>query len=125
MEGSICHLPQIMALKKKYKAYLYLDGAHSVGALGPNGRGIVDYFGLDPKDVDIMMGTFTKSFGACGGYIAGSKQLINYLRVRSQAKCHAANITPAAARQIIACMKCIMNKEIGGMSQIKQLARTA
>lgn len=73
MEGSIVRLPEIIALKKKYKAYLYLDEAHSIGALGPRGRGVVDYFGLDPTDVDIMMGTFTKSFGAAGGYIGGKK----------------------------------------------------
>lgn len=73
MEGSIVRLPEIIALKKKYKAYLYLDEAHSIGAMGPNGGGAVDYFGVDPKDVDILMGTFTKSFGSAGGYIAGSK----------------------------------------------------
>lgn len=73
MEGSIVRLPEVIALKKRYKAYLYLDEAHSIGALGPNGKGVVDYFGLDPNDVDIMMGTFTKSFGAAGGYIGGKK----------------------------------------------------
>ena len=73
MEGSIVRLPEVIALKKRYKAYLYLDEAHSIGALGPNGKGVVDYFGLDPKDIDIMMGTFTKSFGAAGGYIGGKK----------------------------------------------------
>lgn len=73
MEGSIVRLPEVIALKKKYKAYLYLDEAHSIGALGPTGRGVVDYFGLDPEDVDVMMGTFTKSFGASGGYIGGKK----------------------------------------------------
>lgn len=52
---------------------MYLDEAHSIGALGPNGRGVVDYFGLETKDIDIMMGTFTKSFGAAGGYIAAEK----------------------------------------------------
>ena len=72
MEGSIVRLPEIVQLKKKYKAYVYLDEAHSVGAMGPHGRGVVDYFGLNPQDIDIMMGTFTKSFGSCGGYIAGS-----------------------------------------------------
>ena len=66
-------LPEVMALKKKYKAYLYLDEAHSIGALGPNGKGVCDYWGVDPNEVDIMMGTFTKSFGAAGGYIAGKK----------------------------------------------------
>ena len=73
MEGSIVRLPEVVALKKKYKAYLFLDEAHSIGAMGPRGRGVTDYFGVDPNDVDIMMGTFTKSFGAAGGYIAATK----------------------------------------------------
>ncbi|ELK03955.1 Serine palmitoyltransferase 3 [Pteropus alecto] len=75
MEGSIVRLPQIVALKKKYKAYLYIDEAHSIGSLGPTGRGVVEFFGMDPQDVDVLMGTFTKSFGAAGGYIAGRKSL--------------------------------------------------
>lgn len=66
-------LPEIIALKKKYKAYLYLDEAHSIGAVGPSGRGVTELFDVDPTDVDVMMGTFTKSFGASGGYIAGKK----------------------------------------------------
>lgn len=73
MEGTIVHLPKVIELKKKYKAYLYLDEAHSIGALGKRGRGVVDYYDCDPKDIDILMGTFTKSFGSAGGYIAGSK----------------------------------------------------
>lgn len=73
MEGSIVNLPQIVALKKKYKAYLYIDEAHSIGSVGPTGRGVVEFFGMDPQDVDVFMGTFTKSFGASGGYIAGRK----------------------------------------------------
>ncbi len=60
MEGSIVKLPEILEIKKKYGAYIYLDEAHSVGAMGPNGRGVVDYYGLNPRDIDIMMGTFTK-----------------------------------------------------------------
>ena len=75
MEGSIVKLPDILRLKKKYKAYVYLDEAHSVGAMGPHRRGVVDYWDCDPTDVDIMMGTFTKSFGSAGGYIGGSKVL--------------------------------------------------
>lgn len=66
-------LPEIIALKKKYKAYLYLDEAHSIGAVGPTGRGVTELFDVNPADVDVMMGTFTKSFGAAGGYIAGKK----------------------------------------------------
>jgi serine palmitoyltransferase len=73
MEGNICRLPEIVAIKKKYKAYLYVDEAHSIGALGKTGRGVCDYWGVDTADIDLLMGTFTKSFGSAGGYIAGSK----------------------------------------------------
>lgn len=73
MEGSIVNLPEVIRLKKKYRAYIYLDEAHSIGALGSNGGGIIDFFKVNPKDIDILMGTFTKSFGSAGGYIAGSK----------------------------------------------------
>lgn len=73
MEGVICQLPEIVRIKKKYKAYLYVDEAHSIGALGNRGRGVCDYFGVNPADVDILMGTFTKSFASVGGYVAGSK----------------------------------------------------
>ena len=73
MEGSLVNLPEVIRLKKKYGAYIYLDEAHSIGALGPTGRGVVEHFGCDVNDVDIMMGTFTKSFGGAGGYIAASK----------------------------------------------------
>jgi len=73
MEGSVVKLRDIIALKKKYKAYLYLDEAHSIGAMGSRGRGVADYWDCDPRDVDVMMGTFTKSFASAGGYIGGNK----------------------------------------------------
>ncbi|XP_051503219.1 serine palmitoyltransferase 2-like [Myxocyprinus asiaticus] len=124
MEGSIVRLPEVIALKKKYKAYLYLDEAHSIGALGPNGRGVVEYFGLDPKDVDIMMGTFTKSFGAAGGYIGGRKDLIDYLRTHSHSAIYATSMSPPVVEQIITSMKCIMGQDgtTIGRSRIQRLA---
>lgn len=79
MEGSLVRLPEIVALKKKYKAYLYLDEAHSIGAVGPTGRGVTELFGVNPADVDVLMGTFTKSFGAAGGYIAGKKVSVRHI----------------------------------------------
>lgn len=108
MEGSIAKLPEIIAIKKKYRAYIYMDEAHSIGAMGPNGRGITDYYGVDPRDVDVLMGTFSKSFGSAGGYIAGSKKLINSLRVKSLAHCYGNSMTPAVAQQILSSMKTIM-----------------
>ncbi|XP_075387200.1 serine palmitoyltransferase 2 isoform X2 [Tenrec ecaudatus] len=124
MEGSIVRLPEVIALKKKYKAYLYLDEAHSIGALGPRGRGVVDYFGLDPEDVDVMMGTFTKSFGASGGYIGGKKELIDYLRTHSHSAVYATALSPPVVQQIISSMKCIMGLDGTNLNKncVQQLA---
>lgn len=72
MEGTIAPLAALVALKKRLGLQLYLDEAHSVGAMGPRGCGLVDHAGVAPTDVDVLMGTFTKSFGAAGGYIAGT-----------------------------------------------------
>ncbi|EDV29943.2 uncharacterized protein Dana_GF18993 [Drosophila ananassae] len=125
MEGSIVRLPEIIALKKKYKAYLYLDEAHSVGAMGSHGRGVTDYFNVNPKEVDILMGTFTKSFGSAGGYLAGSKKLIDFLRTNSHAHCYAGSISPPIAQQILTSMKTIMGEDGSdtGRKKILQLAR--
>ncbi|CAG0890117.1 unnamed protein product [Darwinula stevensoni] len=124
MEGSIVNLPKILELKRKYKAYVYLDEAHSIGAMGPRGRGVVDHFGLDPKDVDVMMGTFTKSFGSSGGYIAGSKELIDHLRTVSHAATYATSMSPPVIQQIATSMKIIMGEDgtLEGQKRIAQLA---
>ncbi|XP_050424404.1 serine palmitoyltransferase 2 [Adelges cooleyi] len=110
MEGSIVKLPEIIAIKKKYKVYLYVDEAHSIGALGPNGGGVLDYYKCCPKDVDILMGTYTKSFGSAGGYIAGNKDLIDYLRKNSHASCYAMSMSPPVAQIIISSMSVIMGR---------------
>lgn len=125
MEGSVVKLPEIVELKKKYKAYIYLDEAHSVGAMGPHGRGVVDYYGINPKDIDILMGTFTKSFGSAGGYIAGTKALINLLRAQSHAHCYASSMSPPVAQQILTSMKIIigLDNTDEGQRRVDQLAR--
>ncbi|XP_062320333.1 serine palmitoyltransferase 3 [Osmerus eperlanus] len=124
MEGSLVRLPEIIALKKKYKAYLYLDEAHSIGAVGGSGRGVTQLFGVDPADVDVMMGTFTKSFGACGGYIAGSRRLVDYLRCHSHSAVYASAMSPPITEQIIRAIKCIMGLDgtTVGISRVHQLA---
>ncbi|XP_012217853.1 serine palmitoyltransferase 2 isoform X2 [Linepithema humile] len=125
MEGSIVHLPEIVELKKKYKAYLYVDEAHSIGATGKRGRGVCDYYGIDPHEIDILMGTFTKSFGSAGGYIAGTKALINYLRIHSHAHTYAVSMSPPVTQQIITSMRIIAGEDgtDAGDKRIKQLAR--
>jgi 7-keto-8-aminopelargonate synthetase-like enzyme len=81
----ICRLKDIVQVKKKYGVYLYLDEAHSIGALGATGRGVCEHAGVPFDDVDILMGTFTKSFGACGGYIAASHEVVAHLRANCPA----------------------------------------
>lgn len=127
MEGTICALPQILALKKKYKFYLYVDEAHSVGAMGPNGRGICDYFGVDPREVDILMGTFTKSFGAAGGYIAGKKEIIDRLRIEQHSATYSETVSFPVLQQIYTSMAIIMGNICGdeGRTRIQILARNA
>ncbi|KAI8809477.1 pyridoxal phosphate-dependent transferase [Cladochytrium replicatum] len=127
MEGTVCALPDIIALKEKYKFYLYLDEAHSIGAMGPNGRGVCDYYGIDPSNVDILMGTFTKSFGAAGGYIAGRKGLIDHLRLHNHSSVYAEALTPVVLQQIYTSTKIIMGEDgtDDGKRRIQALARNS
>lgn len=107
MEGTMCNLPGLIRLKKRYKFNLFVDEAHSIGALGPHGKGICDYFGIDPAEVDILMGTLTKSFGANGGYVAGQRAIIDKLRVSNAGTIYGETAAPAVVSQIIASLKLI------------------
>ncbi|TQD75478.1 hypothetical protein C1H46_038979 [Malus baccata] len=122
MEGELCKLPEIIAICKKYKAYTYLDEAHSIGAVGKTGRGVCELLGVNTADVDIMMGTFTKSFGSCGGYISGSKELIQYLKYTCPAHLYATSISPPAAQQIICAIKVLLGED-GSNRGAQKLAR--
>ncbi|GFP82428.1 long chain base biosynthesis protein 2a [Phtheirospermum japonicum] len=122
MEGELCQLPEIVSICKKYKAYVYLDEAHSIGAIGKTGRGVCELLGVDTADVDIMMGTFTKSFGSCGGYIAGSKELIQFLKYSCPAHLYATSISPPAAQQIISSIKVVLGED-GSSRGAQKLAK--
>jgi serine palmitoyltransferase len=111
MEGEMCRLPEIVRIKKQYKCYLYVDEAHSIGALGRRGRGVCDFFGIDPKDVDILMGTFTKAFASVGGYIASSKEVIDHLRKTSLGGIYEVSMPPANVQQAISAMKIITGED--------------
>lgn len=91
--------------------YLYVDEAHSIGALGPRGRGVCDYFGIDPNEVDIMMGTLTKSFGAAGGYIGGSREMISHMRKLNHSSVYGEAHSPAVLMQIISAIVSIMGQK--------------
>ena len=95
MEGDLAKLPEIVELKKKYNASNMVDEAHGIGVFGRNGRGTCDHFGVT-DDVDLIMGTFSKSLASIGGFIAADKDTINYLRHTSRTYIFSASNTPAA-----------------------------
>jgi 8-amino-7-oxononanoate synthase len=79
-DGDLANLPSVIELKQRYKTFLMVDEAHSIGTIGKTGRGISEYYNLNSQDVDLWMGTLSKSFASCGGYIAGSSALVEYLK---------------------------------------------
>ena len=94
MEGDIAPVPELVALCEKYNASLMIDDAHGLGVLGDHGRGTANHFGLTDK-VDLIMGTFSKSFGSLGGFIAGDHEVINYLKHNSRSLIFSASMPPA------------------------------
>jgi serine palmitoyltransferase len=124
MEGTMCDLPGLLKLKKRYKFHLFVDEAHSIGALGPTGRGVCDYFGIDPAEVDILMGTLTKSFGANGGYVAADKHIIDKLRASNAATLYGESPTPPVLMQILAALKIISGELMPGQGE-ERLQRIA
>ena len=95
MEGDLAKLPEIIALKKKYNCSVMVDEAHGIGVFGRQGRGVCDHFGLT-DDVDLIMGTFSKSLASIGGFIASDSDTINYLRHTCRTYIFSASNTPAA-----------------------------
>lgn len=111
MEGEYCDLRNVVQVCKKYGAYIYLDEAHSIGAMGATGRGVTEYCGVDTADVDIMMGTFTKSFGGMGGYIAASKEVVTFLRRKCAASISHNSLSPVVCQQCLCAFKVIMGED--------------
>lgn len=95
MEGDLCNLPAIVELKKKYNATIMVDEAHGLGVFGKQGRGVCDHFGLT-DEVDLIMGTFSKSLASIGGFIAADSSVINWLRHTARTYIFSASCTPAA-----------------------------
>lgn len=107
MDGDIAPIPEIVALKKRYGAFLMVDEAHSACVLGQTGRGVDEYFNLEPDDIDIRMGTLSKGLGSCGGYIAGKKNLIEYLRYNLPGFVFSVAITPGNAAAALKALEII------------------
>ncbi len=110
MDGDISPVPDILELVRKYNALLMVDEAHSLGVLGENGTGIEEYFGLN-REIDILMGTLSKTIPSVGGYITGSKDVVDYLKHNARAFVFSAALPPAACAAAIASFKVIKEEK--------------
>ena len=123
MEGDVAKLPEIVALSKKYNANIYVDEAHSLGVFGKQGRGVCDHFGLT-KEVDVIMGTFSKSLASIGGFCAADSCVINFLRHNARPYIFSASITPAATASVLAALE-IMKNEPERMEHLWKITKMA
>jgi len=106
MEGDIINLPEVVRLAQQYSASIMVDDAHSLGVIGEYGAGTASHFGLT-DEVDLIMGTFSKSLASIGGFIASDKETINFLKHNSRSLIFSASITPASASSVLAALKII------------------
>jgi 7-keto-8-aminopelargonate synthetase-like enzyme len=104
MEGDIADLPGIIPLAKKYGARVMVDDAHGLGVLGANGRGTVEHYGLE-GDVDLIMGTFSKTFASIGGVVVGDKKVISYIKHHARSLIFSAAATPASVASVLAILE--------------------
>ncbi len=120
MSGDIAPLPEILKIAKKRKARVMVDDAHSIGVLGENGRGTANYFGVE-KETDLIMGTFSKSFGSLGGFIAGSKETVFYIKHNARSFIFSASMAPANVGAALASLE-IIKKEPERMENLRKIA---
>jgi len=116
MSGDIADLPPQLEAAKEFGARIYVDEAHSLGVIGPKGRGIVHHFGLN-DEVDIIMGTFSKSLGSMGGFIAGEEAMVEYLKHRARCLIFTASLAPAVAGGVLKALE-LMQQEPERVEQL-------
>ncbi|MDD3589604.1 MAG: aminotransferase class I/II-fold pyridoxal phosphate-dependent enzyme, partial [Thermoguttaceae bacterium] len=104
------NLPEFIKVRNKYKTLLMIDEAHSLGVLGETGRGIGEHFGVDRRDVDIWMCTLSKTFGSCGGFISGCKELVEYLKYTAPGFMFSVGMPPAQAGAALAALQALKNE---------------
>jgi 8-amino-7-oxononanoate synthase len=122
MDGDIADLPRMIDLKRRFKAFLMVDEAHSIGVLGRTGRGVTEHFGVDPREVDLLMGTLSKAMGSCGGYIAGSRALIDYLRHTVPGFVYSVGMPPPVAAAALAALR-LLRDEPQRIYRLRDLSR--
>lgn len=121
-DGDIPPLPAFIDLKQRYQTFLMIDEAHSIGVLGKQGRGIGEQFGINPTDVDLWMGTLSKSFASCGGYIAGNQAVVEYLKCTSPGYIYSIGMSPPNAAAALAALQ-VLKAEPQRVAQLHQRAQ--
>lgn len=124
MDGDIPDLNEFIAIKTKYLCWLMIDEAHSIGVLGATGGGIREHCSVVSKEVDIWMGTLSKAFASCGGYVAGKKELIEYLKYTCPGFIYSVGMTPANAGAALAAIQ-LLKKQPQRVNTLKQLCMNA
>ncbi len=109
MEGTIAHVPELVRLAKKYGARLYIDDAHALGVLGKHGGGSIEYWNAG-DGIDLVMGTFSKSFASLGGFIAGDDEVIDYIKHHARALIFSASMTPSSVATVLASLEIIRSE---------------
>jgi 8-amino-7-oxononanoate synthase len=122
MEGDVCPLPGIVSLARKHGARVLVDDAHGTGVLGANGRGTAEHFGLE-HDVDLVLGTFSKSFASLGGVLAGPFDVVNYVKHKSRPIIFSASMTPGAVAAALAALE-IIEREPERRARLLDVAET-
>jgi len=109
MEGDIADIPGILAVVEEYGCHLMIDDAHAIGVLGKNGRGTAEHFGVEDR-VDLLMGTFSKSFAAIGGFVAGEEPVIHYIKHHARSLMFSASAPPSAVATVLASLEVIQEE---------------
>jgi 8-amino-7-oxononanoate synthase len=122
MDGDYPNLPQVIEVKKRHRAMLYVDEAHSIGVMGSTGRGICEHFGVDPADGDLWMGTISKALGSAGVYLAGRKMLMQYLQYTTPSFVFATALSPANAAAALAALR-LLQAEPDRVSRLRDRAQ--
>jgi 7-keto-8-aminopelargonate synthetase-like enzyme len=123
MDGDYPDLPRFVDVKQRHKALLMIDEAHSMGTMGPHGRGIGEHFDVDPRSVDIWMGTLSKSFGSCGGYIAGNRELVEYLKYTAPGFVYSVGMPPSNAAAALAALR-LIEEDPERVARVQDRSRT-
>lgn len=110
MDGDVSDLPALIEIKDRHEAWLMIDDAHGLGVLGPSGQGVFEHFGVDPRRVDIWMGTLSKTLAACGGYIAGPETLVDYLKRAAGGFVYSVAMPPAIAAAALAALELLASE---------------